>query len=93
MTNREKANAVLGQYDPGKLLDFLMKHHSFTCDAELAILLDLHQITISHLRHRRLPLSQHLLNRIQDLCGLSIKEMRDIMDERRRVLRLTQFTS
>jgi hypothetical protein len=78
MAHREKANAVLGQYDPRKLLDFSMKHQGFTCDAELAIFLDLHQITISHLRHRRLPLSQQLLNRIQDLCGLSITEIRDI---------------
>lgn len=93
MDNSKKSSAIPGHYDPGKLLDFLMKHHGFTCDAELAILLDLHQITISHLRHRHLPLSQKLLSRIQELSGLSIREMRDMMDDRRRVLRMTQFAS
>lgn len=45
---REKLLAVLpGQYDAGELFGFLMKHHRFTSDAELAVLLDNHYSTIS----------------------------------------------
>jgi hypothetical protein len=68
-----------------------MERQDFTCDVELAIFLQVSSATISNVRHRKLLLSQKLLNRIQEIYGISMREIRDLIDDRRQVIRMTDL--
>ena len=76
-----------GGYDPGKLFTVVMEQKGYSYSAELATLLEVSPTTINNIRRRKLALSLKLLTRLQEVSGMSIREMRDLMDDRRREIR------
>ncbi len=74
-------------YNPGKLFNLLMERKGFNNTVELAKFLEVHPTTIRNIKFRRLALSLKLLTRIQEVSGMSIREMRDLMDDRRSEIR------
>lgn len=88
----KKAPSLLpGGYDPGKLFDVIMECQDFVCDVELAMFLQVSSATISNVRHRKRLLSPKLLNRIQEIYGISMREIRDLMDDRRQAIRMSDL--
>jgi plasmid maintenance system antidote protein VapI len=89
--SQTKLSALRSEYDPGKLLTEVMEQQGLSSYARLADLLGVDPTTLSSIKLRKLALSQKLLNRIQEVSGLSICEMRDLMDDRRRDIRMAKF--
>ena len=87
----QKSSTPAGGYDPAKLFSVVMEQKGLSYHAELAALLEVTPATINNIRRRKLALSLKLLTRLQDVCGMSITEMRDLMDDRRREIRQTEF--
>jgi len=75
-------------YDPNRLLDAMMEKLDAKNDAELCRALGVEPPLISKIRHRRLPVSASLLIRMHDVTDLSIRELRDLMADRRSVHRI-----
>jgi plasmid maintenance system antidote protein VapI len=90
--NKTRNFALPGEYDPGKLLSAVMEQKGLNSLSKLAKLLEVESPTLSNIKLRKLPLSQKLLNRIQKVSGMSIREMRDLMDDRRREIRMAEMS-
>ncbi|MFS0757610.1 hypothetical protein ABC383_23380 [Noviherbaspirillum sp. 1P10PC] len=58
---------------------------------KLAELLGIDHSILSNIKLRKVALSQKLLDRIQQVSGMSIREMRDLMDDRRREIRMAEL--
>ena len=80
-------------YDPNKLLDTLIEKLQLKNDAALSRKLEVAQPVISKIRHRRLPVGASLLVRMHEVSELGIRELRDLMGDRRGKHRIspTQF--
>jgi plasmid maintenance system antidote protein VapI len=91
--SQTKLSFVSGEYDPGKLFSFLMEQKSLSSRLELAELLEVTPGTISNIKVRRLALSSKLLARIQEVSGMSITEIRDLMDDRRQTIRMANLAA
>lgn len=76
-------------YDPNRLLDRLMIELRAKNDAELARALEINPPIISKIRHRRMPLGSALLLRIHDVSGLSVRQLQEILGDRRKSYRLS----
>lgn len=87
MTDHE----LLGQqtYDPNRLLDALIERLNLKNDAALSRLLSVAPPVISKIRHARLPVGASMLIRMHEETGLSIRELRDLMGDRRKRLRIS----
>lgn len=70
-------------YDPNQLFDTLLDTLHLKNDAALARVLDVQPPMISKIRHRRLSVSAGLLLRMHEVTGKSIRELRDLMGDRR----------
>jgi hypothetical protein len=70
-------------YDPNKLLDTLIKKLQLKNDAALSRKLEVAPPVISKIRHRRLPVGASLLVRMHEVSELGIRELRDLMGDRR----------
>ena len=70
-------------YDPNKLLDALIEKMGLKNDAALSRRLEVQPPVISKIRHRRLPVGASLLIRMHEESGLSIRELRTLMGDRR----------
>jgi plasmid maintenance system antidote protein VapI len=68
-----------------------MELKGFTTAYQLAELLDVNPSTIGNIRTGKLALSLKLLIRIQNVYGMSIREMRDLMDDRRVEIRMAEL--
>lgn len=68
----------------GTLLDGLIVHLELKNDAALARVLELAPPMISKLRHFTLPVSAAVLVRMHEVSGLSIRDLRLLMGDRRR---------
>jgi hypothetical protein len=88
--NTTKISVPTGLYDPGKLLDAVIKNKDLKTYARLAKLLEVDRCTLTQIKSRKLALSPGLLNSLQEVSGMSIREMRDLMDDRRREIRLAE---
>lgn len=78
-------HALIGQdsYDPNALLNSLMKRLKLKNDAALCRVLEIAPPVISKIRHKRLPLGASMLIRMHEVSDLSIKELRELMGDRR----------
>jgi hypothetical protein len=76
-------------YDPNHLLDTLREKMKLKNDAALSRMLEVAPPVISKVRHRRLPVGASLLIRMHEVTGMSIRELRDLMGDRRTKYRLS----
>ena len=88
MTNllQQKSEAV--SYNPAHLLDTLRKHMSVNSDKALAVKLDVAPPVISKIRSRNLRVGSTILIRMHEVSQLSIKELRDLMGDKRAFFRM-----
>ncbi|MBC3873334.1 hypothetical protein [Undibacterium flavidum] len=76
------------QYDPNNLLDTLIKTLGIKNDAALSRALEVAPPVISKIRHKILPVGPSLLIRMHEESGLSIREIRNLMGDRRDKFRM-----
>jgi hypothetical protein len=77
------------EYDPNRLLDALIAKLNLKNDAALSRALEVAPPLISKIRHRRLPVGASLLIRMHEVSSLSIKELRELMGDRRKKFRIS----
>ena len=75
-------------YDPNNLLDTLIKQLHLKNDAALSRALEVAPPVISKIRHRRLPVGASLLIRMHEISDVSIKDLRELMGDRRAKFRV-----
>lgn len=78
---------ALRTYDPNRLLDAVKEAMKLESDLALAELLDVPHVVISQIRHRGYPMAPSILIRIHEVSSLSIREMREIIGDRRKRVR------
>lgn len=76
-------------YDPNRLLDTLIERLNLKNDAALSRTLGVAPPVISKIRHGRLPVGASMLIRMHEETGLNIKELRELMGDRRNRLRIS----
>lgn len=76
-------------YDPNRLLDALIERLNLKNDAALSRVLEVAPPVISKIRHRRLPVGASILIRMHEETGMSVRELRDLMGDRRKRLRIS----
>lgn len=76
-------------YNPDSLLNSLIKTLQLKNDAALARVLEVAPPVISKIRHRRLPVGASLLIRMHEVTELSIRELRELMGDRRTKFRIS----
>jgi hypothetical protein len=76
------------EYNPDKLLDHLLTTLSLKNDAALSRTLEVSPPILSKIRHRRLPVGASILIRMHEVTGLSVRELRDLMGDRRAKYRM-----
>lgn len=76
-------------YDPNKLLDTLIQNLKLKNDAALSRALEVAPPVISKVRHRRLPVGASLLIRMHEVSEISIRELRELMGDRRAKFRIS----
>jgi hypothetical protein len=69
--------------NPGALLDALIGRLGLKSDAALARELEVLPPVISRIRHRRLPVGPSILLSMHEVSGLSTRELRALMGDRR----------
>jgi hypothetical protein len=70
-------------YNPNHLLDILIGKLRLKNDAALSRILEVAPPVISKIRHHRLPVGASLLIRMHEVSDLSIRDLRDLMGDRR----------
>lgn len=76
-------------YNPDNLLDALLERLELKNDAALARLLEVAPPILSKIRHRRLPVGAALLIRMHEVSGLPVRELRNLMGDRRQKYRIS----
>jgi hypothetical protein len=71
-------------YKPANLLDALVKKLALKNDAQLATELGMDACRISRFRHAALPIGDSVLIRMNELAGIAIGDMRELMGLPRR---------
>lgn len=74
-------------YNPNHLLDAVMHRLGLSSDSALSSRLKLASGVIRGIRHGRLPVGASLLLVMQEASGFSIKELRQLMGDRRARIR------
>lgn len=74
---------VAQSYNPSNLFDFLCRRYGTKTDVQLAMLLGVGNPVICKMRRRVLPVSGSLLIRIHEITGISIRELKETMGDRR----------
>lgn len=87
----EQQHALSSQetYDPNQLLDTLRERMKLKNDAALSRVLEVAPPVISKIRHRSLPVGASLLIRMHEVTQMSIRDLRDLMGDRRTKSRLS----
>ena len=80
-------------YDPNRLLDTLRERMHLKNDAALSRALEVTAPVISKIRHRTLPVGASLLIRMHEVTQLSIRDLRDLMGDRRTRYRVSDMHS
>lgn len=85
------ADAAMQQehYDPSHLLESLIKKLNLKNDAALSRALEVAPPVISKIRHGKLSVGASILIRMQEVSDLSIKELRELMGDRRGKFRMS----
>lgn len=83
--NAMKSHALANQesYNPNHLLDILIEKLNLKNDAALSRALEVAPPVISKIRHRRLPVGASMLIRMHEVSAMSVRELRDLMGDRR----------
>ena len=81
----------LETYDPNRLLDTLRERMHLKNDAALSRALEVTAPVISKIRHRTLPVGASLLIRMHEVTQLSIRDLRDLMGDRRTRYRVSDM--
>ena len=81
------AEETIEAYDPNRLLDHLIKHLAVKNDAALAVVLQVAPPVLSKIRHRKLSVGATLLISMHEESGISIKDLRALMGDRRKHFR------
>jgi plasmid maintenance system antidote protein VapI len=76
-------------YNPDNLLNALIERLELKNDAALARLLEIAPPMLSKIRHRRLPVGAALLIRMHEVSGLPVRELRNLMGDRRQKYRIS----
>lgn len=76
-------------YDPNHLLDILLRKMQLKNDAALSRMLGVAPPVISKIRHRRLPVGAPLLIRMHEVTDIGIRDLRDLMGDRRTKYRIS----
>jgi plasmid maintenance system antidote protein VapI len=76
-------------YNPDNLLASIIGKLNLKNDAALSRALEVAPPVISKIRHRRLPVGASLLIRLHEVTDLSIKELRELMGDRRDKYRIS----
>jgi plasmid maintenance system antidote protein VapI len=71
------------QYNPNHLLDILIEKLRLKNDAALSRALEVAPQVISKIRHHRLAIGATLLIRMHEVSDISIRELRNLMGDRR----------
>jgi len=87
--NSDSEGDELLQYNPNRLLDTLIENLRLKNDAALSRALEVAPPVISKIRHHRLPVGASLLIRMHEVTGMSIRDLRDLMGDRRTKYRLS----
>ena len=74
-------------YYPNHLIDTLIAHLQLKNDAALCRHLHVARPIISRIRHRKLPVTASILLRMHEETGLSMRELRYLLGDRRRSFR------
>src|SRR3954466_12596951 len=77
------------RYDPNNLLESLIEKLNLKNDAALSRALEVAPPLISKIRHRRLPVGASLLIRMHEVSDLSIRDLRQLMGDRRNKFRIS----
>jgi len=88
---KQKQHELASQetYDPNQLLDTLRERMNLKNDAALSRALEVAPPVISKIRHRSLPVGASLLIRMHEVTQMSIRDLRDLMGDRRMKYRLS----
>jgi hypothetical protein len=78
------------EYNPNNLLDVIIGKMQLKNDAALSRCLEVQPPVISKIRHHRLPIAASMLIRIHEVTGLSIRDIRELMGDRRKKYRASQ---
>ncbi len=78
-------------YDPSRLLNTIIENLHLKNDAQLCRLLEVAPPRISNIRHHRLPIGASMLIRMHEVTGLSIRDLRYLMGDRRKRFRISVF--
>ena len=76
-------------YNPNHLLNILRGNMQLRNDAALSRMLEVAPPMISKIRHGHLPVGASLLIRMHEVTGMSIRDLRDLMGDRRNKYRLS----
>ena len=76
-------------YNPNHLLDILIERLNLKNDAALSRALEVAPPVISKIRHRRLPVGASMLIRMHEVSTMSVRELRDLMGDRRNKFRIS----
>ena len=77
------------EYNPDNLLATIIGKLNLKNDAALSRALEVAPPVISKIRHRRLPVGASLLIRMHEVTDLSIKDLRELMGDRRNKYRIS----
>lgn len=83
------SNPSATTYDPNRLLDSLIDRLHLKNDAALSRTLEVAPPVISKIRHKRVPVRASVLIRMHEVTNLSIRELRDLMGDRRQKYRIS----
>lgn len=75
-------------YNPNHLLDSLIAKLQLKNDAALARVLEIAPPVLSKVRHNKLPVGASLLIRAHEVSGMPIRDLRDLMGDRRGLYRM-----
>ena len=86
----EHALASQDSYNPSRLLDTLRERMQLKNDAALSRAPEVAPPVISKIRHRALPVGASMLIRMHEVTDLSIRELRELMGDRRKRMRISE---
>ncbi|GGY03234.1 hypothetical protein GJV26_00990 [Massilia dura] len=87
--NNTGADQEGSNYNPGRLLDALAERLAAKNDAALSRALEVAPPVLSKIRHGRLPVGATILLRMHEASGIPIRELRDLMGDRRGRMRMS----
>ncbi len=61
-----------------KLLDYLIKHHGYKNDNAIAVGTGISKGTISKIRNKKLKTSAEIMNKIHEMYGLPIADIKEL---------------